>query len=169
MGIDRHAEENLVRALRSNPLLPSEKAGNNQIPVLIFGLPKMLGTRHLSPESLFTSMGATRVDCLDVSAFEGANIVHDLNQPSPSDLHGKYSLVFNNGTMEHCFNIAQTFVNINSMLHDRGLVLHTSPLNNFVNHGFFQFSPCFFGVLFEKWIRSPRSGDYRGAEIFSDW
>jgi hypothetical protein len=150
MGIDRHAEANLVRALTSNPLLASEKSVGKHAPVLIFGRPAMIGTHHLTPESLFTSLGATRVDCLDVSAFEGANILHDLNMPSPTRLDSQYSLIFDNGTMEHCFNIAQVFVNINSMLYKGGLVLHTSPLNNFVNHGFYQFSPCLFLAFYLK-------------------
>src|SRR4051812_38836971 len=53
---------------------------------------------------VFTSLGAGRVDALDRSSFEGAEILHDLNEPLPDDLDGHWSCVVDGGLSEHIFD-----------------------------------------------------------------
>ena len=48
---------------------------------------------------------------MDASAFEGANFVHDLNNPIPEELHCKYDAVVDGGTLEHVFNVPVAFAN----------------------------------------------------------
>ena len=52
-------------------------------------------------DELFKAMGATQVDSMDASDFEGANIVHDLNEPLPTCLCGRFEAVVDSGTLEH--------------------------------------------------------------------
>jgi hypothetical protein len=46
-------------------------------------------------EPLFRFLGAHRIDSIDNSSYEGASIVHDMNQPIPDRLKSSYTAVIN--------------------------------------------------------------------------
>jgi hypothetical protein len=93
-------------------------------------------------------LGAVVVDSVDASAFEGANIIHDLNQPMPTELQGRYDVVFDGGTLEHVFNFPSAVRGCLELPKVGGHFIMTSPANNQMGHGFYQFSPeLFFRVL----------------------
>ena len=95
--------------------------------------------------SLFRALGFSHVDALDYSNFEGASIEYDLNSPMPpSELLGQYDMIIDHGTLEHVFNIPNALHNIFQMLKVGGRVIHSSPSSNFVDHGFYMFSPTLF-------------------------
>jgi hypothetical protein len=115
--------------------------------------------RQLSGEAgkisdpLFRELGAERVDSLDASDFEGATVIHDLNTPLPDPLAGRYSLVYDGGTLEHVFNVPVALANYMRMPRVGGHLLLALPANNEMGHGFYQFSPeLFFRTL------SPENG-----------
>ena len=93
--------------------------------------------------ALFRCFNAN-VDSLDVSDYEGAKIIADLNKPLPEELHGKYDLVIDGGTMEHILDVKQVLDNIVLALLPGGRVMHLSPTSNFIGHGFYSFSPELF-------------------------
>ena len=80
--------------------------------------------------SLFDFLGFETTDYMDVSEYEGANVIHDLNTHVPANLHGKYDLVIDGGTIEHIFNVPSAFENVNKMLHVGGYFLAFNPCNN---------------------------------------
>jgi hypothetical protein len=45
------------------------------------------------------------LQAMDHSAYEGAAILHDLNQPLPEALHEQFDVVIDSGTIEHVFNL----------------------------------------------------------------
>jgi SAM-dependent methyltransferase len=95
-------------------------------------------------EPVFKSLGALNVFALDASDFEEAKFVHDLNQPLPSHLNQRFDLVYDGGTLEHVFNFPQALKNCMEMVKPGGrLFLHTIA-NNWMGHGFYQFSPELF-------------------------
>jgi len=94
--------------------------------------------------AFFRLLGVTEVLALDCSPYEGADIVHDLNCPAPEALHDRFDLIVDGGTTEHVFDVRQALTNIARMLKIGGRVIHISPANNWVNHGFYQFSPTLF-------------------------
>jgi len=99
---------------------------------------------YISDTLLFGSLGLI-VESLDVSDYEGADYIYDLNDTlTPDNLKEKFDLVFDGGTMEHVFHIPNALNNIFSMLKIGGCVIHGSPVNNYVDHGFYQFSPTIF-------------------------
>lgn len=100
--------------------------------------------------ALFKSLGFTRVESADYSEFENATHVFDLNFPIPENLRGNFDLVFDGGTIEHIFNIPQALSNIHHLLRPGGCIIHASPSNNHVDHGFYQFSPTFFYDYYER-------------------
>src|SRR4051812_14839490 len=55
-------------------------------------------------EPVFKSLGARNVYALDASNFEGAEFVHDLNEPLSAELNERFDLVYDGGTLEHVFN-----------------------------------------------------------------
>lgn len=99
-------------------------------------------------EGMFKALGATSVAALDMSAFEGAEFVHDLNKPIGPELKERFDLVFDGGTLEHVFHFPLAFQNTMEMLRVGGrLFIHTGT-NNYCGHGFYQFSPeLFFRAL----------------------
>ena len=109
--------------------------------------PQDIQETPLSPEQFFQILGFATVHSLDVSAFEGATHVHDLNEPPhclPKHLVSSYDLVVDGGTLEHCFHFPNALGNALSMVLEGGIFLHIGPMHNYVDHGFYQFSPTLF-------------------------
>src|SRR5690348_10401159 len=50
---------------------------------------------------VFARALAGNVSSMDISDYEQAAIVHDLNYPVPQNLHEKFDLVIDGGTLEH--------------------------------------------------------------------
>ncbi len=99
-------------------------------------------------EGLFQTLGAEQVDSLDASDYEGANLLHDLNQPIPEKWHQRYSCVVDFGSLEHVFNFPMGLKNAIDLLEEGGHFLSATTANNFMGHGFYQFSPeLFFNYL----------------------
>ncbi len=96
------------------------------------------GVEHPLPETLavFHALGAT-LECIDVSPSRGVERVVDLNQPC--DL-GRYDVVIDAGTVEHCFNIGQAILNAANAVDEGGCVFHMPPLS-MANHGFYNLNP----------------------------
>jgi hypothetical protein len=102
-------------------------------------------------QSLFTALGHT-ADFYDLKQFRGCEIILNLNEPLPTQYEGKYDLVIDTGTLEHCFNVGVAFTGMCKLADVGGVVLTQAPLSK-VNHGFWNFSPCVYDNFFQqnKW------------------
>ncbi len=85
-------------------------------------------------EELFRLVGFEEYTDVDFDASE-VKIIHDFNQPIPEDWHCQYDYVFENGTIEHIFDVKQAIFNVAQLVSVGGYVSHASPLDAF-NHGF---------------------------------
>lgn len=95
--------------------------------------------------SLFVdSLHARSLKALDVSLYQGADIVADLNSEIPASLNSSFDLVLDVGTLEHLFDLKKSLSNIFSMLALDGIYYSGVVCNDWVDHGFYQFSPTFF-------------------------
>jgi len=92
-------------------------------------------------EPFFESLGATSCEAMDFSPYEGAALVHDLNEPLPAEHVEKYDLVFDGGTLEHVFNFPQALHNAMQLIKPSGWYAGFTGGNNWFGHGFYQFSP----------------------------
>jgi hypothetical protein len=92
-------------------------------------------------ERLFSLLGARSVKAIDFSRYEGAQIIHDLNNPIPDSLAGSCDTVFDGGSLEHIFNVPVGLANLINLVRVGGTVLTINGANNFLGHGFYQFSP----------------------------
>ena len=103
-------------------------------------------------EPMFESLALLErmgVDSLvvDAAKLRGMERVVDLNDPLPADLAGAFDLVVDTGTCEHCFNVAQAFVNSCEALAAGGMLVHAAPLTR-INHGFWSFNPTVYPDFF---------------------
>lgn len=149
MGIDAHSLH-LLRHARTTygPLgrtITLGRLGNFLGPRATqqwFGAPTMPGQ---SCESMLQrNFGATSVDSIDNSNYEGATIIADMNKSLIPALTGKFDSVLDFGCMEHIFDVAQCIRNITALCKPGGFILHCLPANGFNGHGFYQFSPELF-------------------------
>jgi hypothetical protein len=102
-------------------------------------------------DALLSALGASLVDSMDVSAYEGATILHDLNLPVPDALKQRYTCVMEYGTLEHVFNFPVALKNTVDMIEVGGHLLVITPANNMMGHGFYQFSPeLYYNFLFDN-------------------
>ena len=111
---------------------------------------QLIHARDRYCEPIIERMGAERVDALDASDYEGANIVHDLNQPLDPQHKNKYSLLLDGGTLEHVFHFPEALKSCMSMVRVGGHALFSLPANNEMGHGFYQFSPELFFRAFSE-------------------
>ncbi|HLH87328.1 MAG TPA: hypothetical protein VKX28_02615 [Xanthobacteraceae bacterium] len=105
----------------------------------------------LDARSAFTELGAD-VTISDAIAWGGEDLVLDLNRPIGFFRRlqlAAFDLVVDPGTIEHCFNIAQAFDNIDRLLAPFGIVYHQTAAA-FPNHGFWSVSPTAFFDFYES-------------------
>lgn len=95
-------------------------------------------------QDIFSSIGYTKIDSIDVSDYEDSTLAHDLNVPLVAGQFEQYDLIFDGGTSEHIFDQIQVLKNIHILTKIGGFVIHYTPANNFVDHGFYQFSPSYY-------------------------
>lgn len=97
-------------------------------------------------EEVFSLLGST-LDCVDIVASRGKERILDLNLPHQL---GKYDLVIDAGTTEHCFNIGQAMLNAADAVRVGGRILHTPPLT-MLNHGFYCIQPT---MLYDFYVQN---------------
>lgn len=111
--------------------------------------PRLAAQGCLSDTRFFQLLGFDEVVSLDVSGYEGVDLVHDMNQPIPADLRERFDVVFEGGTIQHIYDQRQIFRNIHDALKPGGRVIHAmSPSNNHVDLGFYMYSPTLFADVY---------------------
>ena len=105
-------------------------------------------TKIVDTENFFKKIGCD-VDCFDFEKIRGNEIVVDLNYPLPEIYQDKYDLVIDTGTLEHCCNVAEAFLNMCKLCSVDGCVITAAPMTK-INHGFWNFSPCVYGNFFSQ-------------------
>ena len=105
--------------------------------------PRRVTAKQSPAAKFFARLGFAAVESIDIDGCEGATYLFDLNRAdTPAGLTGKFDLVFNGGTLEHVFHLPNALANVSRMLGAGGVAIHILPCNNWVDHGYYQFSPC---------------------------
>jgi SAM-dependent methyltransferase len=95
------------------------------------------------------AFGARDIVALDVSPYQGAGLIHDLNTPLRAER--QFGAVLDFGCLEHVFNFPVAVTNVIGLCRPGGHLLHVLPANNWCGHGFYQFSPeTFFSLYSER-------------------
>jgi SAM-dependent methyltransferase len=87
----------------------------------------------ISDRAFFSMFTDAHVIALDVSAYEGAEIIHDLNEPLPDRHCGVADFIFNGSCMDNLFDPACAIKSMSKMLRPNGRILHLehgTPVNN---------------------------------------
>jgi len=166
MGIDVHGLNFLRNTKKKRLLGDTITIGRQGLHVPERTVKALVGAapayrHHAYCEELLTGyFGATKVDSLDNSAYEQATHIHNMNEPLPAALSGKYDTVIDGGSLEHIFNAPQALKNCSVLCKPGGQILHILPANNFCGHGFWQFSPELFFSLYSD------ANGYAETEVF---
>jgi hypothetical protein len=99
-------------------------------------------------DALLKYLGANEVHCFDYSDYQGATHIHDFNQIIPEKYFGQYTAIIDGGALEHIFNFPIAIENCMQIIKVGGHYLGFSPTNNFMGHGFYQFSPELYFRIF---------------------
>lgn len=101
-------------------------------------------------EPLLTCLGAKEVHSFDKSGYEGATHLHDMNREMPERFKEQYTAVLDGGSLEHIFHFPVAIKNCMEMVSVGGHYLAITPANNFLGHGFYQFSPELYFSIFTR-------------------
>ena len=102
------------------------------------------GRGFISDTYLFKALGAETVSAIDVSDYEGADIVHNLDTPVPAHLEGRFDFICNGSVLDNMFNPTMGLTNISRMLAPGGRIVHFEHASNCTNGAYLQFSPNWF-------------------------
>jgi SAM-dependent methyltransferase len=92
-------------------------------------------------DAMAQALGARRVVSCDISSYEGAGMVHDMNHPIEKKDEERFDTVIDGGTLEHVFNFPVAIENAMRLTKVGGTLILFTPANNYFGHGFYQFSP----------------------------
>lgn len=92
-------------------------------------------------EPFLNAIGWPKMNSLDFSDIEGAEYIHDLSLPIPKKLRKKFDVIYDGGTTEHVFDIAQSFRNVDRMLKEDGIFVSCVGTDGWFGHGFYQVGP----------------------------
>lgn len=96
-------------------------------------------------------LGADIVHSWDMSDYEGATNIWDMNNCIPEEFAENYDVVIDGGTLEHVFEFTTALRNAMTMVKKGGYLIFLTMCNNHCGHGFYQFSPeIFMSTLIEK-------------------
>ena len=99
--------------------------------ILSLGHPDNINTVDLTGSSLVS---------VDLFAHRGPEHIADLSYPQSL---GLFDVVLDCGTIEHCSNPAQAFINAASAVKVGGVIIHDLPVT-MVNHGYWNICPVWF-------------------------
>ena len=97
----------------------------------------------------------SEVHAIDVSEYEGADLIYDLNLSLPELLNEQFDYVVDNGTLEHVFCATEAVKNAARICKKGGWIVNVTPAAGYTNHGFYSFSPRFYNDFYENngfWI-----------------
>ena len=102
--------------------------------------------------------GSLHYNCLDRSAYEGANIIADMNHPVPADLKGRFDFVHDGSCIDNLFDPATFIRNLSELLRPGGRCLITVH-GSLYPGAFLMFSPEWFFSYFAV-------NGYRSCRVF---
>lgn len=106
---------------------------------------------YASDGTILRGLGFSDCVTIDFSSYEDADEILDLNEEqTPTHLQNRFDLVLDLGTMEHVFQTRNVLANMHRMVKTGGRIIHLSPAADYLDHGFYNFSP----TLFEDYYRT---------------
>ena len=98
----------------------------------------------------FKLLNFNQVQSIDVNNYENATIIEDLNFPVKKKYYEYFDFIYDGGTLEHIFNISQALNNLCKIVKTKGYIMHLSPVNNYIDHGFYSINPTLLKDYYEQ-------------------
>jgi SAM-dependent methyltransferase len=94
-------------------------------------LNRRMGGEFVTDRSIFRALGLPpeRIKALDVSDYEGAEVIHDLNRPIPDALRASADFIVDGSTLDNVFDPAMALRNMADMLRPGGRLLTINAWN----------------------------------------
>lgn len=109
------------------------------------------GNTNVLPDFMLHALGFDEIYSLDVGPHDQPTHIHDLNEPDVWKKVGRqFDVLTEYGTLEHVFHVPNALWNIAKMCAVGGEIIHGAPMNNWPNHGFYQFSPTLYFDFYES-------------------
>ena len=89
------------------------------------------------------ALGFESTKFLDVTDYEGADIVHDLGTPVDQSLYEQFDFIYNGSCLDNMFNPGTALINMSKMLKRGGRILHIEHATPF-NGPYLIYSPGWF-------------------------
>lgn len=102
------------------------------------------GSNFLSDKIFFQLFGVTELASMDVTNYECADIIHNLNFPIPQSLYNQFDFIIDGGTFDHLFDIKIAFENVVKMLNNNGRILQWNAASNFTGAAYLSLGPDLF-------------------------
>jgi len=162
MGLDLHAYNFLKYLTRNNECLGDTLTLGRQEDHYGWINPENGLKEKYCEKILIKEFDALNVESVDVSNYEKATFVQDLNKiwTCKDLLRKKYRSILDFGTLEHVFNLPQALESIAKSCEIGGQIIHVQLHSDFCGHGFYQFS----AELFYSWYSKENGFD--DLEIF---
>lgn len=101
-------------------------------------------TSYISDDVFFNLLGIKDFHAMDVSSYEGADIIHDLNERIPESLRDQFDFIIDGGTFDHLVDVRTAFENVVQMLKVGGRVFQWNAASNFTGQAYISFGPDLF-------------------------
>lgn len=131
----------LAETLRSHGVQPFELPESERLYTVSQIVPQERRFAHV--KDLFRMSGHQEVETLDFSDAEGADHLHDLNNPLPEHLTERYDAIFDGGVLEHVFDTVEALHSCMKMLKVGGTICHIVPLYGWHTMCYYNFQPMF--------------------------
>lgn len=129
LALERRANADRLKAIHGRPDV-------DFVPTIQSALDAVFGNR-------------VKATVFDFQTYEGTEIIHDFNKSISKKYHNKFDIVFDFGSLEHIFNIAEAISNLARIVKVQGLIFNENPLL-MLNHGFYSFNPTFYYDFFAE-------------------
>lgn len=103
---------------------------------------------RLRLKDILFEFGANYVIGADGDGFECVPL--DFNKSIAREFNRQFDLIFNCGTSEHIFNIAQSFEDLHYLCKEDGIIIYSLPVKGYMNHGYYTIHPKLFFDLAES-------------------
>ena len=90
--------------------------------------------KKIIDRDLFENVFNVKHQTLDISGYEKADIIHDMNKPVPNTLENKFDFIFSGGVLDNIHNPNIALENISKMLKKNGRVVHWECAGGLVGH-----------------------------------
>jgi hypothetical protein len=129
---------NLLQLYNLKPRVPLVLEKRGSLEHKTIGLPD--DADRIADVTVFQSLADCEVLALDISDYEGAEVVHDLNLPLPRKYRGKFDFIFDGSSLDNIFNVTQALFSMSEMLRPGGRMMLYNTSNSHPT-GYLQFSP----------------------------